>query len=126
MCSNWNSSFKILYLFIFRDRGREKEVEKYQCVVAFCAPLLESWPATQACALTGNFFKFFFIIKHFSFIAVQLQLSAFSPLPPTPPQTNPPPSPASTLPLGIIYVSFIVAPENLSPTIPSPLPSGYC
>ena len=30
-------------------------------------------------------------------IVVQLQLSAFSPLPPTPPQTNPPPSPASKI-----------------------------
>ena len=27
---------------------------------------------------------------------------------PTPPQTNPPPSPASTLPLGFAHVSFMV------------------
>ena len=36
--------------------GREgkREGEKYQCVVASHALLLGTWPATQACALTGN------------------------------------------------------------------------
>ena len=45
--------FKRFYLFIFRERGREgeREGEKHQCVVA---SLLGTWPATQACALTGN------------------------------------------------------------------------
>ena len=49
-------SFFIFYLFIFRERGREgeREGEKHQCVVASHAPLLGTWPATQACALTGN------------------------------------------------------------------------
>ena len=32
----------------------------------------------------------------------------------SPPQPNPPPSPASTLPLGFVHVSFIVVPENPS------------
>ena len=35
-----------------------------------------------------------------------------------PPQPNPPPSPASTLPLGFVYVSFIVVPENRPPHSP--------
>ena len=30
------------------------EGKKHQCVVASLAPLLGTWPATQACALTGN------------------------------------------------------------------------
>ena len=63
----------------------------------------------------------FFLIKIF-FIVIQLQLYAFSPRPSTPPQLNPPPSPTSTLPLDFVHVSFIVVPENPSPTIPSPLP----
>ena len=41
---------------IFRERGREKEREgeKHRYVVASHAPPLETWPETQACALTGN------------------------------------------------------------------------
>ena len=48
--------FYIYYLFIFRERGREggREREKHQCVVASHHPQLRTWPATQACALTGN------------------------------------------------------------------------
>ena len=48
--------FKIIYLFIFRKRGKEGEREgmKHQYVVASHAPLLGTWPATQACVLTGN------------------------------------------------------------------------
>ena len=42
------------YLLIFRERGREgeREGEKHQC--ASLVPPLVTWPATQACALTGN------------------------------------------------------------------------
>ena len=42
-----------MYLFIFRERGREgeREGEKHQRVFASHVPLLETWPATQACAL---------------------------------------------------------------------------
>ena len=32
----------------------EREGKKHQCVVASSAPLLGTWPTTQACALTGN------------------------------------------------------------------------
>ena len=41
----------------------------------------------------------------------------------SPPQPNLPPSPASTLPLGFVHVSFIVVPENPSPhcLLPPPL-----
>ena len=55
--------FYFIYLFPERGEGREKEREKgkgeregekHQCVVASCAPLMGTWPTTQACALTGN------------------------------------------------------------------------
>ena len=48
-------NFIFLNLF-FRERGREgeREGEKHQCVVASRTPLLGTWPATQACALTRN------------------------------------------------------------------------
>ena len=48
--------FKILFIFIFREKGKEGEREegKHKCVVASQYPLLGTWPATQACALTGN------------------------------------------------------------------------
>ena len=47
---------KILYLFIFREKGkeREREGEKHQCVVTSHLYPLGTWPATQACARTGN------------------------------------------------------------------------
>ena len=73
---------------------------------------------------------FFFICCLFSvfnyFIVVQLYLSAFSLHTSTPPQPNPPASPASTLPHGFVHVSFIVVPENLPPIIPSRFHSGDC
>ena len=42
------------YLFLFRERGKEEERERNISVVASCTPLLGTWPATQACALTGK------------------------------------------------------------------------
>ena len=47
---------KRFYLFIFREKGREgeREGEKHQCVAASQSPAPGTWPATQACALTGN------------------------------------------------------------------------
>ena len=43
------------YLFIFRKRGeREKERGTSVCGCLSYAPLLGTWPTTQACALTGN------------------------------------------------------------------------
>ena len=48
------------------------------------------------------------------FIVVQLQLSAFSPHPSAPPQQIPLLSPAATLPLGFVHVSFTVVPEPFS------------
>ena len=47
----------------------------------------------------------------------------FSPPLPPPPQTNPPPSLASTLPLCFVHVSIIVVPENpsLHCCLPPPL-----
>ena len=49
------SFFKKKILFIFRERGREKERERNISVwLPLLCPLLGTWPATQACALTGN------------------------------------------------------------------------
>ena len=67
------------------------------------------------CSTNSFFVLFCFLI----FIVIQLQLSAFSPHPSTPPQLNPPPSPASTLPLDFVHVSFIVVPVIPLPTVPS-------
>ena len=66
-------------------------------------------------AIFYSFFKKFFIV-------IQLQLCAFSPHPSTSPQTNPPPSPTSTLPLDFVHVSFIVVPVIPSPHCPLPTP----
>ena len=41
-----------MYLFLERGDGREKEGEISRLPLA--RPLMGTWPATQACALTGN------------------------------------------------------------------------
>ena len=46
--------FKTDFTFYFLEREEGREKEKHQCVVASHAPPLGTWPATQACALTGN------------------------------------------------------------------------
>ena len=63
-----------------------------------------------------------FVLFCLIFIVIQLQLSAFSPHPSTPPQLNPPPSPTSTLPLDFVHVSFIVVPVIPSPHCLLPTP----
>ena len=64
-----------------------------------------------------------YLITSFNFfIVIHLQLSAFSPHPSTPPQPVPPPSFASTLPLDLVHVSFIVVPVIPSPHCPLPTP----
>ena len=46
---------KILFIFIDRREGKEKERERNINVwLLLGCPLLGTWPATQACALTGN------------------------------------------------------------------------
>ena len=77
----------------------------YKCINEVHEPRIYSEPL---------FLKIFFQFLSY-FIFVQLQLSAFSPHLSTPPQPNPPPSPASTLPLDFVHVSFIAVPENPSP-----------
>ena len=42
---------KRLYLFIFRGEGRERNINVW---FPLACPLPGTWPATQACALTGN------------------------------------------------------------------------
>ena len=56
MHSGFKNTHKDFYLFIFRERGKEgeREGEKRQSVVALMHPLLGTYPATQACALTRN------------------------------------------------------------------------
>ena len=53
--------FKILfYLFLERERKGEREGEKHPCTrdnidqLPLTRPQLGSWPASQACALTGD------------------------------------------------------------------------
>ena len=44
-----------IYLFLERGEGREKEKERIINVwLPLMCSLLETWPVTQACALTGN------------------------------------------------------------------------
>ena len=46
---------KRFYLFLERGEGREKERERHVNVwLPLVCPLLGTWPATKACALTGN------------------------------------------------------------------------
>ena len=42
-----------IYLFLERGLGKEREQER-NIKFASCTPPLGTWPATQACALTGN------------------------------------------------------------------------
>ena len=44
---------KRFYLFIFRERGGERERDIHVWLPLTC-PLPGTWPATQTCALTGN------------------------------------------------------------------------
>ena len=48
------SCFLRFYLFLERGRERKREGEKHQCELPLTLPLLGTWPATQACTLTGN------------------------------------------------------------------------
>ena len=48
-------SFQRFYLFLDRGEEKEKERERNSNVwLPLVHPLLGTWPATQACALTGN------------------------------------------------------------------------
>ena len=45
----------VIYLFLERGKGKEKERERNIYVwLPLAHPQLGTWPATQACALTGN------------------------------------------------------------------------
>ena len=49
------SFFLRFYLFLETGEGREKDKERNISVwLPLACPLLQTWPATQACALTGN------------------------------------------------------------------------
>ena len=49
-----NIFLKIFIYFTFRERGKEKEERNINVWLPLLHPLLGTWPATQACALTGN------------------------------------------------------------------------
>ena len=54
-CSVFTFFKDFVYLFLERGEGREKEREKNINVwLPLTHPLLGTWPATQACALTVN------------------------------------------------------------------------
>ena len=55
--TKYKGTFKkdFIYLFLDREEGREKERERNINVwLPLTCPLLETWPTTQACALTGT------------------------------------------------------------------------
>ena len=59
MCSSLFFSFfkYLIYLFLERGEGRERERERnisVQEIHRSCMPPSGTWPATQACTLTGN------------------------------------------------------------------------
>ena len=45
--------FKILFMYLFLERGREGE-RNISVWLPLTRPLLGTWVTTQACALTGN------------------------------------------------------------------------
>ena len=48
---------KILFIYLFLERGEGREKEKERNInmwLPLTCPLLGVWPATQACAQTGN------------------------------------------------------------------------
>ena len=49
--------FKILFIYLFLDRGERREKERERNInvwLPLACLLVGTWPATQACALTGN------------------------------------------------------------------------
>ena len=55
---------KIFYLFIFTEIGEGREKERERDIIVWLplvCPLLGTWPATQACALTGNWTRNFLV-----------------------------------------------------------------
>ena len=60
LLASWDMIFLLfftyfIYLFLDRGEGREKERKRNINVwLPLACSLLGTWPATQACALTGN------------------------------------------------------------------------
>ena len=46
--------FKIIYLFIFREKGRGERERNINVWLPLMCPLLGTWPTAHTCALTGN------------------------------------------------------------------------
>ena len=96
----------------------------------FCCYRINYWvnlPNTLLILILEIHPQFLIYFYCFTLEIIILLLSNYSCLhflstPPHQPQPNPPPSLASTLPLGFVHVSFIVVPENPSPHYPLPHP----
>ena len=55
VCVFFFFTYLFIYLFLERGEGKEKERERNINVqLPLMCPPLDTWPATQACALTGN------------------------------------------------------------------------
>ena len=55
MCMHIIGFLKILFIYFLEwEEGKEKEERNVSVWVSLVCPLLGTWPATQACALTGN------------------------------------------------------------------------
>ena len=53
----WKMPFFFLRFYLFLGRGEEKEKEEERTInvwLLLMHPILGTWPATQACALSGN------------------------------------------------------------------------
>ena len=87
--------------------------------IFFCHVVFKWVKSIFFCHVSLIFIIYLFLII---LIFVQLQFSAFLPHHYPSPQSNPPPSLVSTLPLVFVRVSFIVVPENPSPRYPFPPP----
>ena len=115
----------VIFPLLYPDLTSSSFHNQQKLLPLYCAVWITSSITPTILCILRPFHLFLFIylfIYLFIFIVVQLQLSAFSPHPSIPPQPVPPPSLASTLPLGFVLVSFIGVPENPSPHYPLPTP----
>ena len=136
--------FQRFYLFIFRERGREEDRGRNINVwLPLTCPLLGTWPATQACALTGNWIsdsfvsrlalnplstparalRIFFNTSFFYYYCSSTLVSIFI-LPHTfPPHSSLPPTLKPT-PFGFVHGSFMHVPWWPFPYFPPFTPSS--
>ena len=88
-----------------KEGKKERKKRKY---LHFIVVQVQLSPFSHSSVVEFFFILFIYLFIYFIFnffIVIQLQLSAFSPHPSTPPQLIPPPFPTSTLPLDFVLVS---------------------